>query len=254
MLSLFGIIAAMTVLAVITLCIRPDTGNMISAAILILYILSLVAVYIVSVVYVCWHFYKTTYSNQGYLTHTLPVSPLALLHSKLFAALLWMICITLLTAISFFSMISAASGGAIFSVTPEEWDMFLKSWDTFNLMPFPWFVVYMFLFAVIAILHFIMMFYAAASVGQLFSNNKLAFSVVSGVVFYFAEQIISIIVMLTVYFGFFRDLITMGNETDVAPPESFTAALNGSFLITVLFILIYYVISSIIIRKHVNLD
>lgn len=254
MVLLFCIIIAMTVLAVITLCISPDAGNAITSTVLILYVLSLVAIYIVAVVYVCWHFYKTTYSDQGYLTHTLPVSPLSILHSKLLAAVLWMTGTTILIALSFFAMITAATGGAIFSITPEEWDMFLQNWNSDNFMPLPWFIVYMLVSAVFTILHFILMVYAAASVGQLFSTNKLAFSIVSGVVFYFAEQIVSVIALLSVLSGFFRDIAATGSEADFLPVSSFTTFLNGSLIITAAFIAIYYLISAVIIRKHVNLD
>lgn len=254
MLLLFGIITAITVLAVITLCISPNAGSAISSTILVLYILSLVAIYIVAVVYVCWHFYKTTYSDQGYLTHTLPVGPLAILHSKLLTALLWIVVTTILIALSLFAMLTAATGGAVFSITPEEWDMLMHSWDSENFLPLPWFIVYMFVFAVLAILHFIMMVYAAASVGQLFSNNKLAFSVVAGVLFYFAEQLISVIALLTVLSGFFRDIASAESGIDVVPVGSFTTFLNGSLFVTIAFIIAYYLISAVIIRKHVNLD
>ena len=52
-------------------------ASILSVSAIVLYILAIFAVLIVMYVYLCVHFYRTMYSAQGYLTHTLPVKALA---------------------------------------------------------------------------------------------------------------------------------------------------------------------------------
>ena len=47
-------------------------ASILSVSAIVLYILAIFAVLIVMYVYLCVHFYRTMYSAQGYLTHTLP--------------------------------------------------------------------------------------------------------------------------------------------------------------------------------------
>ena len=65
-------------------------ASILSVSAIVLYILAIFAVLIVMYVYLCVHFYRTMYSAQGYLTHTLPVKALAPFHVKLITSFVWM--------------------------------------------------------------------------------------------------------------------------------------------------------------------
>ena len=58
---------------------------------LMLYVLGLFALFVLTAVYLTMRFYKTMYSNQGYLTHTLPLSTTAILNTKILTAVLWLV-------------------------------------------------------------------------------------------------------------------------------------------------------------------
>ena len=53
---------------------------------LILYIISIIAFSSVTIIYIYVRFYKNLYTAEGYLMHTLPVTPMQLFHSKLIVA------------------------------------------------------------------------------------------------------------------------------------------------------------------------
>ena len=72
--------------------------GMLAGALLVFYILGIVALFIVTYVFLMITFYRSMYSAEGYLTHTLPVSPITTLNSKLIVSLFWA-CLTMILSI-----------------------------------------------------------------------------------------------------------------------------------------------------------
>lgn len=67
---------------------------------LIVYITILICISYGMMIYLGIHFYKSMYSNQGYLTHTLPVTPHQLLISKILVGGLWNLIIAAMVIFS----------------------------------------------------------------------------------------------------------------------------------------------------------
>lgn len=84
-------------------------ASILSVSAIVLYILAIFAVLIVMYVYLCVHFYRTMYSAQGYLTHTLPVKALAPFHVKLITSFVWMFLSMALMTVSIVVLIASAS-------------------------------------------------------------------------------------------------------------------------------------------------
>lgn len=61
----------------------------------ILYILMLVGVRFAQIIYLGVNYFKSMFSDEGYLTHTLPVTPAQLLFSKVLVSGLWMMIMNL---------------------------------------------------------------------------------------------------------------------------------------------------------------
>lgn len=62
------------------------------------------------------------YSDQGYLTHTLPVRPLTTLHVKLFVSMIWMLLSFVLLFLSVIGLLTGMSNGEIWQeITSESW-------------------------------------------------------------------------------------------------------------------------------------
>lgn len=97
-------------------------ASILSVSAIVLYILAIFAVLIVMYVYLCVHFYRTMYSAQGYLTHTLPVKALAPFHVKLITSFVWMFLSMALMTASIVALIASASHGT-------AWQDFTSAWE-----------------------------------------------------------------------------------------------------------------------------
>ena len=68
----------------------------------VLYFIYIIALFVMTSVFIVMHFYKTMVSDQGYLTNTLPVKMGTLINAKLLSAVLWEILAGLLFILSIF--------------------------------------------------------------------------------------------------------------------------------------------------------
>lgn len=260
MLTIYLVVIAVTILNAITLNFDMASAytsafmNIIESSFLLLYVLTLFALFIVTYIYMCYHFYKTMYSDQGYLTHTLPVSPLATFHTKLLTASTWMTCSIALLILSIFLLLASVTHGAVFN--SADWQLFIAELETEFHLSFGAFLAYMLIGLLLSVLHSLLIIYASASVGQLANTNKAALSIVAGIVFYFAEQIISTVVILVLGFRFFHPVVVTETGTNLSYTESmsFMSIIHIALIVTFVFAAIYYLISTVIIRKHINLD
>ena len=89
MFIIYGVMAFVTILGCIAMYGDSDpagTENQLQeiffTAAMVFYVLGVFALFVVSYVYMCVHFYKTMYSDQGYLTHTLPVGQIVAFRAK----------------------------------------------------------------------------------------------------------------------------------------------------------------------------
>lgn len=83
---------------------------------MVLYVMLLVCVSAGTVIYIGVHFYRTMYTDEGYLTHTLPVTRHQILVSKLLVGGLWMMIVLLAIYVSVFLLALSA----IFSLEPLD--------------------------------------------------------------------------------------------------------------------------------------
>lgn len=129
------VLAAATLMGSLALY-RLDQGNhsdttfsvVMNVIMLVLYIIALIGIFYVDFIYLCYHYYKTMYSSQGYLTHTLPLSPAAAFSVKIFAFFIWMLASSVLLVISVLVLLNVGSGGEFFStISTFMWDEFIQS-------------------------------------------------------------------------------------------------------------------------------
>lgn len=233
--------------------------TMLIVSAIILYILSLFAFFIVTYVYMCMHFYKTMYSAQGYLTHTLPVKQLTTFHVKLATSFVWMFAALLLFIGSVFVLLNSASDGEFWQILSTEFmaefggELTAMGFHTGGM------ILQFLASAALSCLTYLLWVFASASIGQLFSTNKVLASIVAGVILYFINQIMSLIVMLVC--GFFNNSFISGGtlHTVVTTDAASAASLNNSLLIAeniyaVIVVIALYLISNVIVRKHINLE
>ncbi len=217
---------------------------------LLIYILSIMALFIITAAYLAFRFYKTMYANQGYLTHTLPVSSASVLNSKIIAALSWLFLAFIVCFLSILILFLSIDG------FPEAADFqrFEEQISTvFGIGVFP----SVCLIAGIILgfcLNMTMMVFASLSIGQLFHQRRIPAAIGAGIVFYIIQQITSVVLLFILVFGM-TDFMELSPETALTESAAFY---RGSFLLTIaamfLFAAVYYIICFVITKKKLNLE
>lgn len=225
---------------------------------IILYVLSLFAFFIVTYVYMCIHFYKTMYSAQGYLTHTLPVKQLTTFHVKLATSFVWMFAALLLFIGSVFFLLNGVTDGEFWEIFSREFITGLDSELTAIGFHTGGMIVQFLFSAALSCLIYLLWVFASASIGQLFSTNKVLASVVTGIIFYVVNQALNLIIMLVSgYFSF----ATLGGGVLQTTTDTVNTAvtINNSYMIvqniySIIAVIALYSICNVIVRKHINLE
>ena len=231
-------------------------ASILSVSAIVLSILAIFAVLIVMYVYLCVHFYRTMYSAQGYLTHTLPVKTLAPFHVKLITSFVWMFLSMALMTDSIVALIASASHGTAWQDFTSAWEE-LFGQDVFSFH----FIFQMVLGVICSCLTYLLWVFASASIGQLFSSNKVAASLVAGIVLYFMQQIFSMILMFGTgmfqsgdnsvnFFAVTTTIDTTTSTTSILPSSLFAT----SNIYSIIVIVILYLVCARIITKHLNLE
>ena len=162
--------------------------NVLSVVTLLLYFVMLIVVLVGIVVYLAVHFYKTVYTDEGYLTHTLPVTKHQLLFSKILVGGLWTMIIYAMVYLS----VILLGISLINTVLPDEYT-FARFWSEFGGLIAEMrleleeqlglnFVVYgIFILLSLLVGPFIAMAMVcgAISLGQLFTRHRVLMAIVS---------------------------------------------------------------------------
>ena len=152
-------------------------------------IIALVGTSYATYIFICVRFYKNIYSDEGYLTNTLPVTSGQLLLSKTISGSIWgtinMACIFLSIYLVFIQPIYHAS-------TAEELALFHSIFG-FSSMQFSIFFIASLLLSVVAN---VVMFYFSIILGQLFSAHRIIGAIAS---YFVLNTVISILSTIVVF-------------------------------------------------------
>lgn len=172
-----------------TLKFSPKAMSTITSVFIVLYSIYAVALVVMTAVFIVMHFYKNMISDQGYLTHTLPVKTSTLINGKLLSAILWQILSFVLLILSFLIF---AAGHFNFNDISVFWqDLGELIEDISKYINLPLFTVEITLCAIAGLFSGPLMMYASLALGHLFRKHRVLFAVVSYFAIYIAMQIIS---------------------------------------------------------------
>lgn len=229
--------------------------NILEITFMLSYFIVVILLVLITYILMCERFYKSMYSDQGYLTHTLPVSPLSNLNARLITSLVWLLLSGIVLILSIFSLtISSFSGGfyeTLRSMSYRGLDRFCMGYFGWH---FPATLLILLLFIITACLNALLLIFAALSLGQLANLHKIRAAVGIGVAFGFLEQIVGTIVMIKV----------SGTTVSVTSDMSFeqiqaSIITTSQHMIWVMiamfsvFAAVYYAVCAVITKKHVNL-
>jgi len=253
MLSVLAVLALLSVMggfAVRSLSIASDNVSIIAILGTVLYFLSFVAVFIIVIVYIGQRYYKTMFSTQGYLTHTLPAKESTIFNGKLLVSYIWVLSVFVMIFLSLFLMGTIASSGELFTyIIKEGWSLFVEEfYQQFN-FSVNIFLLEMALAMILGIAYLILWIFTSLTVGQLSDKHRVAASVFTGIGIYLVEQAFSIV------------MVVKSAKKGVMVLESAQGAsifLNGTIWSSVIYMLILgalmYTGCLLINKKKLNLE
>lgn len=211
-------------------------------------IVALVMTLILSVV----RFYQGLYSSEGYLSHTLPVTPTQHIFAKLLVSLLFVAGTVLTILIAVCIATFGEVGVELFKALGY---LIKKSFESIGFQV----VLYGIEFLVCAVLYVcavLLVFYFCLSVGQLVPRKKilLAFGVLFAL--YILAQIIATagIIIVTVSPAWFENLFEFVQQfADAHPQLMFHLTLSGFILVQFIECTVFFLISKMIMKKKLNL-
>jgi len=247
-LTLYGILFAFTLLGVLfisnfhVLDYESSLATLGLGLYVLMYIFTIFACLIISLVYLTVYFYKTMYSSQGYLTLTLPVNPVTIFNVKLVVSTIWIFCSLILVFLSLFSILLAVAGQADVSFNAysfkQEKALFLSGMG----MRSGEFILFTVIGFLLSCLLSPLRLYVSCSLGQLFNHRKVTASIIIGIIIIFAHTSIS---------------STLTNLLDIYETNSNLLFGDTAWIllcIDTFFVILFYIGNVIIVKKHINLE
>lgn len=219
-----------------------------SVIFLLLYIIYIIAFFIMTYVFIVSDFYKTMISEQAYLTHTLPVKTSTLICSKLIIAIFWQAMVYLLVFLSFLLF--------VIGHMPEiPWqEIFINFHITLGVSPGEY-TAFMIICMIIGAFSSPLMFYASIAIGHLFGKHKVMGAILSYLGIYTVMQIICTIAMIAFGYSFTAAL--------QAPNSTFNTTFYSSFfgsymwfavIFSTITCILFYFITNYVMSKKLNLE
>lgn len=257
-------LAILTVIGVISLASPfwslDITGiNIMLGLSLFFYILAIAAGSIAVTVFIAIRYYKNVYTDEGYLTNTLPVTARQIVISKLSVGMIWSLIIGAVVSVSVFSLAYTAL------LCQEDVDII---YEFFHNLPelmssfkeemgisFPLFLVIALIHLLLSTAFSILKMYVAIALGQLFSRHKVAGAILWYIGEYVVFEIITSFIqkmptysngMFSFFFGVGYGYSSLG---DIVLP---------SMLTSIVFALVFgcglYFLTEHMLKNRLNLD
>lgn len=249
---LYGIIVLLSIVAKIVITIIPEGIFDTSLLVLLVptYFFLMIGLVVAGEIFLIVRFYKNLFTDEGYLTHTLPVKPWQLITSKLISNvalstlgfIVILLCGLLLVSGDLFSVISAAM--------PE----LISDFEIVTGVPV---LPALLLFAVLLILSEIsgyLLYFAAIAFGQvLIPKHKILGAFAAYMIFYMAMQVVTSIPTFVFIFSRMETLLTAANEMAYVT-QFYHFIYFLTIGLTIVSSIVFFFVSNFIMKKKLNLD
>lgn len=209
----------------------------------VVYAILVVALAIVTVVVIIHRFYRSMLSQEGYLSHTLPVKKWQQIVSKLLMSLIWMVLAAVVIILSLAIIIG-------FSLE------FSAVFENFNLKMLFQTIGYsrteiavIIVLFVLSIIRSILQFYAAMAIGGSANSHKVAYSFLTFVVIVICANVISAIAGI----GALNKVTMTAYEYTTALP-SVSALWGPNIVFELCTSVVLFLITEYFLRKKLNLE
>lgn len=225
--------------------------SIIHGSTVIAYVITVIVCLMLSAIFCIIRFYKNMFSLEGYLTFTLPVTASAHLFTKLVTALAVQVASALVVVISFSIMTSGEQFYEILKAVLYILKIANKEFGAHLYV----YIAEVVLGVLVFIAAEILLFYACISVGQTFRKNRILAAVGVYFGYYMLTQIVStVIVVLFVMFADYlplEQIVQWFNHHYIAGMH---IMMCGVILWQTIFGTIYYLVSSFVMRRKLNLE
>lgn len=229
-----------------------------------LYYFGLIGCSIGTLLIVVIRFYKTCYTDQGYLTHTLPVSAKQLLNTKILAAIVTNLLMIVAIAASMLIIVQVGLHH-IFSFVPEYMeytytqfyrefievfsDAFRDFEDEFGIS-FGLYFAYLIVYGLISLVANIITVFGCVSLGQLFTKHRIVGAIAAYFIVQFILQILGYFTAIPMYGRMLRGAY----HDDITVFGVMSPTMNLTLLIEVITAVIMYFVNLHMMTKKLNLE
>ena len=231
-----------------------DSGNfvlnMLAALMILAYVAAIIGVFIVAFILMLQRFYKNLLGDEGYIMFTLPASVHQHVWSKLIVSAVWFIATGVVVILSAFV---AAADVSFFTDLLDVFPKLFEQLNAYYAVNGTAFVIEFVVLMLAACMSFSLQFYAALAVGHSFANHKMALSVVFFFVFQFVMQMASGILLISLDNGAIRHLLAAMNF-HVTGVAAMHIAMLGLIILSVLYGAVFYIVTTITLKKRLNLE
>lgn len=133
-------------------------------------------------------FYKNLFTDEGYLTWTLPATPAQQLWAKIISGTIWYVIDILLYSLSLYILVSGKNVTTAYAEIASEVTESLG-------MPLGRYSLYMLLFILASSIGSVIMIYSCVAIGQLFPGHRVLCSIVAYIIISTIIQIFTFIIL-----------------------------------------------------------
>lgn len=227
---------------------------------LMFYILSLFSISIAIFVYFVVRFYRSMYTNEGYLMHTLPVKPWQHIISKGLIFCSW----SIINVIAIFLSIMSLVASAVYSVANVSLrELWMELQNEFPLlisritaefqdemgMTVIAYILLVILSMLAQLIFAVLMIYAAISIGQTFNKHKVIASFIAYAAINMILQLINSLIQMPLLIYRIEDSALGTTLGEIMNPSLWIGLATN-----LVCIVIFYLVTEFIMRKKLNLS
>lgn len=208
------------------------------------YVLIIIVCFVGTPIYFVVYFYRSFYTDKGYIVHSLPITT----HQKLISKVISSFIMELITfAICLLSISMILYDREVFSYIRRAFLSIDVNFRAMTDVSFQTFLMLTFVAMLTSILTQLLMLFAAISIGQFFNTHRILGAIGAYLILYFFNQFISMILLLIIS-------VNMVSTGAFVTGTSLLALYGLTICSNLLLSLAYYMISYYFMEKRLNLN
>lgn len=226
----------------------------------LLYYFGMIGCIIGIILIIAIRFYKTCYTDQGYLTHTLPVTAVQLLAAKIITAILSYLLVLIGIIVTIVILI-AVFGSHMITITGSDMsfgkiihDLLKELNDSFehNIgVSFTGYIIFMIFYGLVSCITNVITILGCVSLGQLYAKHRIIGAILAYFAVIMIQQIIGCISIIPTYTNLFA-ASEMGKEILMA--DAFSPNLIVSLVSCIVIAIAMYFANLHMMTKRLNLE